>query len=118
MSIYTNIAARSEADELLDLMVSTGAAIRSEHGDHAAQRYFDCIRRFFEAVPEHESVSDKMTDEESRAFGKKELDFGKHKGTRIDEVPMEYLYWLDAQPDFRGELRKYLKSDRIQSEGG
>ena len=57
-----------------------------------------------------------MTRQESQKFDKETMPFGKHKGQRIADVPLDYLLWLDDQPDFRRSLWRYLGSERIQAE--
>ena len=36
--------------------------------------------------------------------------FGKHKGSRIDETPRDYIQWMMRQPDVDPYLMKALKS--------
>ena len=57
-----------------------------------------------------------MSDAEARQFESFEIQFGKHKGRQVHEIPLDYLLWLDEQPDFRIQLRKYLGSDRVQKQ--
>ena len=57
-----------------------------------------------------------MTDEDSKGFENKSIPFGKYIGQQISSVPLSYLCWLDDQPDFRRELNRYLRSERIQAE--
>ncbi|MCZ8098159.1 MAG: hypothetical protein O9972_09605 [Burkholderiales bacterium] len=41
------------------------------------------------------------------------LSFGKHKGKRFDEVPLDYLYWIidksDMGPDVKSNARHWIK---------
>ena len=41
------------------------------------------------------------------------LSFGKHKGKRFDEVPLDYLYWIidksDMGPDVKSNARYWIK---------
>jgi len=39
-----------------------------------------------------------------------ELSFGKYKGRKLIDIPPDYLEWLDAQPDFRRDLHRFLCS--------
>jgi len=56
-----------------------------------------------------------MGMQESREFGRSVIDFGKHEGQRIDEVPMSWLEWY-ADLYFVDNIRRYLRSRRIREE--
>ena len=46
-------------------------------------------------------------------FGNEVMQFGKHRGDPIREVPLEYLDWLcREQENFYAKLRAYLKANR------
>lgn len=49
-----------------------------------------------------------MSDSEARAFEREVIRFGKHMGSRYDQVPIEYLAWLGDQCR---RLIAYLASD-------
>lgn len=34
------------------------------------------------------------------------LSFGKHKGQRFDEVPLDYLYWIIDKSDMAADIKK------------
>jgi len=55
-----------------------------------------------------------MTETEVAAFGNHAMEFGKHAGEQVKAVPLDYLLWLEEQPDFRRNLRRYLRSDTLQ----
>lgn len=38
--------------------------------------------------------------------------WGKHKGTKIGEVPADYLDWLDGQAYLDNWVRDYIKRNR------
>ncbi len=58
-----------------------------------------------------------MTDQQARQFGRRSMPFGRHKGRRVDEVPLDYLVWLaDHAALFVADLRRYCRSPRLQSE--
>ena len=59
-----------------------------------------------------------MGDTESKFFGAQPMPFGTHQNKRVDEVPMDYMEWLDREPDFRKQLNRYLRSERILAEQG
>lgn len=53
-------------------------------------------------------------------FGTREMPYGKHKGTTIDNVPRDYLEWLAHSPNgpqatnasrkFKLQIKAYLKT--------
>lgn len=90
-------------------------------GDDGSESFFDHLRSVFPkwlakpvpAPPEPQP----MSDLQAKAFGASLMTFGKHAGTRIDQVPLEYLLWLaDAPDEWKADLRRYLKSRRVQIE--
>lgn len=56
-----------------------------------------------------------MDDAEARRFGQETMPFGKFAGTKMDEVPLDYLEWYADQP-LQRQLIRYLKSRRIREE--
>ena len=44
-----------------------------------------------------------------------EMPFGKHKGKRISEVPLDYLYWLLMKPGLEGGLRAAIEQRLCRS---
>lgn len=70
----------------------------------------------------HEDSADKVSpspmtyDEARRYYHNTTIDFGKHKGKKIDEIPFSYLEWLDNQPDFRRDLHRFLTSSFVKSQ--
>jgi len=54
-----------------------------------------------------------MSDNRSREFGRRMGEFGKFRGKRYDDVPLDYLEWLADQGT---ELLSYLKSRRVKAE--
>ena len=57
-----------------------------------------------------------MTDEEAKPFGiRTTMPYGEFKDRRVDDVPLDRLLWY-ADQRFTDELRRYLKSPRIQAE--
>lgn len=57
-----------------------------------------------------------MTTEERNAFEKEAVPFGKWDGVRVADVPLSYFDWLDAQPDFRRKVNRYLRHSGVQIE--
>ena len=65
--------------------------------------------------PDNKPPLIKMTDEESKRFGRQLIPFGEFAGTRVDDVELERLVWYSEQT-FIDKLRRYLNSDRIERE--
>jgi uncharacterized protein (DUF3820 family) len=115
MGIPENITARKAAEDINGFMdmalndVPSGSA-----------------RVFFKTIAEHipsrylprspASPLLPMSENDSKRFEKTLFPYGKHCGTKISDVPLDYLFWLDEQDDFRHTLRRYLLSDRVQRE--
>ena len=69
----------------------------------------------FQRVVETNKSETALSDERSREFGKRMVEFGKFRGQRYDDVPLDYLEWLADQGVV---LRRYLESRRIKIERG
>lgn len=51
-----------------------------------------------------------LSDSDLRAFEREPMPFGKHQGTPIGQVPLEYLDWLIGEQElFTRKVREYLK---------
>ena len=58
-----------------------------------------------------------MSDEQAKAYGKTQIQFGKYSGQEIDSVPLDYMIWLaDQSRDTWRLLHSYLNSPRIKAE--
>ena len=71
------------------------------------------IRRRVKALSTNKLTKLTMSDERSREYGRRMVEFGKFRGKRYDDVPLDYLEWLADQG---AELLSYLKSRRIRDE--
>jgi len=59
-----------------------------------------------------------MSYEEARRWARTtECPFRPHKGKKVIDVPRGFFEWLDAQPDFRRELFRYMQSEYYTSSG-
>lgn len=57
-----------------------------------------------------------MSPLEAKRFAHERMQFGQHAGNLIGDVPLDYLDWLAAQPDFHSRLNRYLRSEAIELE--
>ena len=109
-AIKERIAARQAASTVANLIL--------DEAIHCEQRtaYFrELLKQLRGVIPKElwpatEVQRDKaMTNKEGRRFEAEPMPFGQHMDTLIGEVPIDYLEWLDEQPDFRRELNRYLR---------
>jgi len=59
-----------------------------------------------------DAATDKMIEISSRPVLYRRMPFGKHKGMKIEDVPVDYLQWLsgtDLDGDMRYTVEHYLK---------
>ena len=54
-----------------------------------------------------------MQNQEAREFGQTTVQLGKHKGRRVDDVPLDYWEWLAEENE---KVQCYLASRRVQAE--
>lgn len=45
------------------------------------------------------------------------MPFGKYKGEHIEDIPTNYLKWLEEQPNIDSELRRHLNHEIERREG-
>lgn len=120
MTIEDNVKAKRAADEVWDFIVDA----ELEFQDGTRNHYYETLlRHLLEVIPAelHPQRVVKadlvpMKHDELCKFGMQRMEFGKHAGLMVDEVPLDYLLWLDGQPDFRHDLRRYLASPSVQRE--
>jgi uncharacterized protein (DUF3820 family) len=55
-----------------------------------------------------------MTPREAYAYGNQEMLYGRHAGTRIRDIPRDYLEWLgdEKRQDWQ-QLRRYLMTSEV-----
>ncbi len=119
MSIEANAAARDAAKLVHSMMLDEAA----NHKQRAAVIFYEEIVKQLRAVvpeeiwPTTEVVRDApMTDEEAARFELNYMPFGMHADKWIRDVPRIYLEWLECEPDFRRQLNRYLRSDKVANE--
>jgi uncharacterized protein (DUF3820 family) len=114
-----NMLARQAAEANHDLLREEALRFAGE----ARRRYWEKLAKLTAGElpaksPPAEANDAPMDNMAARRFGATVMQFGKHVGKTIDSIPLEYLQWLDQQPetDFRKQLRRYMRSERIQAE--
>jgi len=121
-AISANVAARKAAEEVFGLAIDEAGTLVKEFDSGAVARFWVELRALVDetipgAKPKSPStIPPKMTDQQSRAFGKREMPRGQHTGEPVDDVARSYLdYWVEPD-EFTEELKRYLRSDQIRSE--
>jgi hypothetical protein len=102
------IAGHRTAEEVIDAWIVDGGS-----EDFQLGFWREMAKRMPERFKTVVKTARPMTDEESRHFGDKQVEFGRHVGKRYDEVPLSYLEWLVERNE---ELRRYLASRRVRDE--
>jgi len=116
-AVKRNIEIRQAAELAFELVLT----VAEENGCRGSRKFWEPVYvKVQNRLPKPEvkvkgKPSKKMTDEESKRFGKELIPFGEFQGKSIDEVPLDRLWWY-ADQTFVDDLRRYLQSDRIQSE--
>ena len=106
--LMQNTEAGKAASALMELILE-----EAENHPNSLRRFYDVI---FNGIPSEYKPkpvvvsSEAMDKTEARAFDNEIMEFGKYKGTRMGEIPLDYLLWLEEQPDFRKQLNRYLRS--------
>lgn len=111
-----NIEAGKLAKDMFEFIISESKTLKDID---QRKRFFDKMNRLMlKALSDgqkSEVVCTKpMSDQESKSFGNEIMKFGSYEGTRIDNVPLDYLAWLhDASKLFVHQVGRYLISQRI-----
>ena len=111
MGLEENKAAR-EAAEAIAVLVDEEARL---HKDRFAKELVRLLYDLGFLKQQSSTPARPMTDVESKRFGKQLVPYRAFEGRRVDDVPLERLAWY-ADQTFTDELRRYLKSDRVQRE--
>lgn len=116
--IKERINGRKRAEELFALLAEDASSL-SECGRAA---FWESVSsQLIDVLPvssQPEANSDQpMSDKSAAIYGRETVfPFGKYAGQRVDEVPIDYLAMLVDDNDFKKQLRRYLRSERIQRE--
>jgi hypothetical protein len=112
----SRIAAREQARAAASLVVEEAGRVDPE----AQGAFWDEIRKVL-PIPQPQTTrqlaDEPFTDRQSRVFGRTKIPFGKHQGTCVDEIDLNYLGKLCEPQPFILSLKRYLASQRIQQEG-
>ena len=103
--VADRIEGRKWAEEILDSIKDLSEDYRDS--------FWRAVKRKFELKKKKKIDSTMMSDDESKAFGRSVVEFGKYRGRQVDEVPIEYWEWL-ADENLR--VQRYLRSRRIVEE--
>lgn len=104
-AVKASIEARARARELVELA-------GEEH-----PRFWEELRDLAAARMNKSTGLEPMSDSEALAFEKKPMLFGKHAGSLIGDVPLEYFDWLVGAREsdrFALDLVRYVRSVRCE----
>ncbi|HWB00980.1 MAG TPA: hypothetical protein VG713_20955, partial [Pirellulales bacterium] len=102
-------------EEFVTLALDEASVLSPPGKNEFWQTIFDKLREYLPADPSP-AIPEPMGDNAAKAFGETKFPFGAHRGKRIDEVPLSYLVFVADDNAFRQQLRRYLRSPRIQRE--
>jgi len=115
MAITDNIIARQSGESAVELLHDE-AAKHTASIEHFWRAVVDAIPSEYIPIV-MQPKSKPMTTVEAATFAKEILRFGKYTGCRVCEVPLDYLVWLEEQPDdFRKSLNRYLRNPNVMTE--
>ena len=112
--IASNITARESAEAIADLVREALADLPAEsHG-----RFWSVLWDALAPPVASSSDSDKMSDTQARHFGNCIVPerFRRYAGCRVDGVPLWYWERITEEDEFVRQLKRYLRSERIQGE--
>jgi len=110
--IAARVAAREQGQAIVELLLEEIENL----SDDCREVVFQMLRKTLPAVSPTVVLDRPMTYEETWTFERESMPFGKHANEQIMMIPLDYLLWLEEQPDFRRQLRRYFLSDRMQRE--
>lgn len=105
MSVQDNVQARKDATEIVEMIGTQSAAFWALLATMADAK--------LPRAPQTVEHNPPMTEQEAIRFEADEIPFGKHKGTQVGEVPVDYLLWMTEGNEFDKALRRYVRSKRF-----
>jgi hypothetical protein len=118
LSLQQNIQKREAAERAYQQCKTFAAKEAAELGWEDDSRFWEqLLRAIVSAYPQFSSAIklERMSDSDATKFESKLIPFGKHRGTSVKEVPLDYLEWLTGDT-FTDDLRRYVRSDKIERE--
>jgi len=116
LNIEANKQAREEAEAAFQFNVETAESLPVL----LHERYWVVLgaliaEKMGAVAPEEPSY--RMSEEEAKRFENTPMPWGKHSGERVGNVDLAYLLWVaEKRDDFVDEVRRYVRSERAQSE--
>lgn len=117
-TIERRVNARASADELMDFAIDESKPLGAE-----ARVFWERLQSQIAALiniepprPKVDKAKPMGEQEASEWEEKTEMAFGKHKGEKVRDVPIDYLLWLDETNEFGRQLTRYLGSPLAQRE--
>lgn len=109
------INGRQMAQQLIQMIEEEADNVLKSYGAFGSAGYWEKLREWLERRNKPK-VEPPMGTVESRAFGARQITFGKYDGDRIDEIPFDYLELIIEPDEFKKDLKRYLQSERIRRE--
>lgn len=120
MTLETNIKIRLEAEAAFQLAKETADAMPEDQCKQFWAALYFYVARVAGVVPDKDPVdSPAMTEAQANAFACSYVPdrFRLHAEKPVGEVPLSYWFFIIEDPDdFVSDLRRYLRSDRVQME--
>ncbi len=122
--VRSRVVGRTAATDLLSLikedLAALGPVSRQAFWEHLAEESRRMRATFDSPSPGEPAldgdINQPMSDQAAASYGKVEVKFGKYRGRRVDEVPLDYLAMLVDDNQFKRQVRRYLASPRIKRE--
>lgn len=115
-AIKAKVKARKAAEGIAELLLEELEALPVESRGHF---WFVLWSKLTPPVAtEPKGRSSKMTDDEAMRFGQRIVPrrFTKYVGKTVDEMDLLYCFYLAKRDPFIEDLKRYLRSNRIQRE--
>lgn len=117
-TIKRRVSARDQARLVSGLVVEDAGRIHADAQGAFWEELRRLLPRAFAPPVVKPAGGEPFNDDQARVFGNTKMPWGKYAGTRVDEVPLDYLEKLcDPQP-FVKSLKRYVASQRILLENG
>lgn len=122
-SIRRNKLARDMARDLLDFAddLLCDCPLEFKDDDSLGQRFWELVRQAVDIRLElpgpPEDCPNGMSHEQARKFSEQEMPWGTYIGTKVNQVPLDYLLYItEDKSGFKRDLKRYLASKSVQAE--